>query len=91
MGVHSVNDGLRVNNCTLKVSLADNTFFFKTFSCSNQLRVKFVLLINFKLLTIANSFLLNIAEQENFSADKYENANYCWQFHINSRENFMLG
>ena len=31
---------------------------------------------------IANSFLLNIAEHENFSANKYENAN--------SRENFML-
>ena len=34
------------------------------------------------LLTIANSFLLNIAEHENFSANKYENANYCWHFHI---------
>ena len=37
--------------------------------------MKFVLLINLKLLTIANSFLLNIAEHENFSANKYENAN----------------
>ena len=27
----------------------------------------------------SNSFLLNIAEHENFSADKYEN---CWHFHI---------
>ena len=26
------------------------------------------------VLTIANSFLLNIAEHENFSANKYENA-----------------
>ena len=43
---------------------------------------KFVLLLNLKLLTIANSFLLNIAEHENFSANKYENANYCWHFHI---------
>ena len=34
--------------------------------------MKFVLLINLKLLTIANSFLLNIAEHENFSVDKYE-------------------
>ena len=33
--------------------------------------------INLKLLTIANSFLLNIAEHENFSANKYENADYC--------------
>ena len=43
---------------------------------------KFILLINLKFLTIANSFLLNIAEHENFSANKYENANYCWHFHI---------
>ena len=35
--------------------------------------MKFVLLINLKLLTNANSFLLNIAEHENFSANKYEN------------------
>ena len=33
---------------------------------------------------IANNgkFFLNIAEHENFSANKYENANYCWHFHI---------
>ena len=37
---------------------------------------------NLKLLTIANSFLLNIAEHENFSANKNENANYCCHFHI---------
>ena len=53
----------------------------KLFSCSTQLRRKFVLLINFKLLTIANSFLLNIAEDEIFSVNRYENANYCWHFH----------
>ena len=52
------------------------------FSCSNQLSMKFVLLINLKLQTIANSFLLNIAEDENFSANKYENANYCWHYLI---------
>ena len=38
--------------------------------------------INLKLLTIANSFLLNIAEHENFSANEYENANYGWHFHV---------
>ena len=58
----------------------------KLFSCfshsQTQLSMKFVLLINLKLLTIANSFLQNIAEHENFSANKYENANYCWHFHI---------
>ena len=27
-------------------------------------------------------FLPDIAEHENFSAYKYENANYCWHFHI---------
>ena len=40
--------------------------------------MKFVLLINLKLLIIANSFLLNIAEHENFSVNKYENASYCY-------------
>ena len=54
----------------------------KHFSCSTQLSMKFFMLINFKLLTIAHSFLLNVAEHENFSANKYENANYCWHFHI---------
>ena len=39
--------------------------------------------LNLKILTNANSFLLNtIAEHENFSANKYENANYCWHFRI---------
>ena len=54
----------------------------KLFSCSAQLSMKFVQLINLKLLTIANSFLLNIAEHEKFSATEYENANYYWDFHI---------
>ena len=52
----------------------------KLFSCSTQLSMNFVLLINLKLLTTANSFLLNIAEHENFSANKYENANLNWYF-----------
>ena len=65
--------------------------------------MKFALLMNLKLLTIANSFLLNIAEDENCSAIKYENANNI-SLLINmkmptivdifisiSRENFMLG
>ena len=38
--------------------------------------MKIVLLINLKLLTIADSFFRNRAEHENFSANKYENANY---------------
>ena len=41
-----------------------------------------VLLINLKLLTIANYFLLNIGEHENFSAIKYKNANNSWHFYI---------
>ena len=52
------------------------------FSCSTQLSMKFCVLINLKLLSIANSFLLNLAEHENFTANKYVNANYCWHFHI---------
>ena len=47
----------------------------KLFSCSTQLSMKFPLLINLRLLIIVNSFLLNLAEHENFSANKYENAN----------------
>ena len=52
----------------------------KLFSCSTQLSMKFFMLINLDLLMIANSFLLNIAEHEIFSANKYENANYCFIF-----------
>ena len=37
--------------------------------------MKIFMLINLKLQTTANSFSLNIAEHENFSANKYENAN----------------
>ena len=50
--------------------------------------MKFVLLINIKLLYIAISFLLNIAEHENLYANKYENANFCWHFHIYSQRKF---
>ena len=33
-------------------------------------------------------FVLNSAEHEIFSANKYENANYCWHFHIYKQRNF---
>ena len=63
----------------------------KLFFCATPLSMKFVL-----LLTIANPFFLNIAEHENFSANKYEND--CWHLKMIvgtlifiSRENFMLG
>ena len=36
----------------------------KLFSCSTQLSMNFFMLINLNLLTIENSFLLNIAEHE---------------------------
>ena len=52
--------------------------------------MKFVLLVNLKFLIIANFFLLNIAEHENFSANKYENVG-VGVFIFISRENFMLG
>ena len=54
----------------------------KLFSCSTQLSMKFFMLINLRLLTIAISLVLNIADHEHFSANKYENANYCWHFYI---------
>ena len=60
----------------------------KLFSCSTQPSMKFALLINLKILTIANSFLLIVAGHENFSANKYENDNYCWHFHISSQRKF---
>ena len=31
----------------------------------------------FQILTVANCFLLNIAEHDSFSAKKYENAKSC--------------
>ena len=71
------------------------------FSCSTQLSMTFFMLINLKLLTMPNSFSLNIAEHEIFSAYKYEsandkifsaykyeNANYRWHFHIYKQRNF---
>ena len=59
------------------------------FSCSAQLSVKFVLLIiNFKLLKISNSFLLNITEHENYPANKYENDNYCKHFRMYLQRTF---
>ena len=42
----------------------------KLFSCSTQVSMKFYLLLNLKLLTNANSFLLNNANHEIFSAKK---------------------
>ena len=32
--------------------------------------------------------MLNSAEHENFSANKYENANKSWHFHIYKQKNF---
>ena len=62
----------------------------KLFSCSTQLNMKFVLLINLKLLISENSFLLNIAEHENFSANKLKMPTIVGIFIFISRENFML-
>ena len=47
-----------------------------------QLSMKFFMLINLKLLAMPNSFLLNIAEHEDFSDNGCENVSYCWHFHI---------
>ena len=55
---------------------------YKTFFMLNSAEHEIVLLIDIKLLNIAISSLLNIAEHETFSANKYENANFCWHFHI---------
>ena len=55
---------------------------YKIFFNLNSAEHEIFMIINLKLLTIAISYLLNLAEHENFSANKYENANYCWHFHI---------
>ena len=55
---------------------------YKKIFMLNSAEHEIVLLINLRFLTIANSFLLYIAEHENFSANKYENANNSWHFHI---------
>ena len=44
-------------------------------SCPRGYKTFYMLLMNLKLLAIAICFLLNIDENENFSANKYENAN----------------
>ena len=62
----------------------------KRFSCSTQLSMEFVWLINLKLLTTANSFLLNIAENKNSTANKYGIPTIVGLFIFISRENFML-
>ena len=62
---------------------------YKTFSMLNLTKHEICFML--KIFTTANSVLLNIEEHEKFSANKYENANYYWHFHIFSRENFMLG
>ena len=56
-------------------------FFFAKYNWA-YIYVYFFSLQNLKSLTFSNSFLLNIAEHEAFSAKRYENANYCWHFHI---------
>ena len=55
---------------------------FKTFFMVNSTEHEIFMLINLKLLTTANSFLLNLDEHVNFSVNKYKNANYCWHFPI---------
>ena len=71
-----------INNSLQQPSSQVQAQVIKLFLCSTQLSMTFFMLINLKLLTTANSFLKNIAEHENSSANKYENANYCWHFHI---------
>ena len=44
----------------MQLSVASGPKVIKLFSYSTQLSINFVLLINLKLLTIANSFSLNI-------------------------------
>ena len=52
--------------------------------------MKFVLLINLKLLTLQILSLLNSAEHEIFSANKHENANNILHFHISRKFHAQL-
>ena len=87
-----MNARLQTKSQNRRKTLADPVWsgpeVVKLLLCSTQLSMKFVLLINLKLLTIANSVLLNISEHENFSANQYENANYCWHFYIYQQRKF---
>ena len=62
----------------------------KLFSCSTQLSMKFVLLINLKLLIFENSVLLNIAEHEISLLISIKMPTIVDIFILISRENFML-
>ena len=63
----------------------------KLCSCSTQLRIKVVLLINLKLLTLANFFLLNIDEHENDSANNMKMPTVVDMLRSISREHFLVG
>ena len=62
----------------------------KLFLCSTQISMKFVLLINLKLLTIANSFLLNITSMKISLLMNMKMPTFVGVFIFISRENFML-
>ena len=69
-GLHHCSQNLWKQKLKILLSLCgcSSPEVIKLFSCSTQLSMKSVLLINLKLLTIAYSFLLNIAEHEYFPA-----------------------
>ena len=83
-GVHMWHTSFGLITFVLIISLSIFLLYGpeRLFSYSTQLSMKFILLINPKLLTIVNSFLLSIGEHETFSANTYDNANYCRHFHI---------
>ena len=68
---------LFMNTCRLNKSGCE---VIKLVSCSTQLSMKVLLLVNLKFLTIANSFLPNISEHENFSGNKYEKCQLLFAF-----------
>ena len=67
--VHLQNQCFSVD-CISGCTLWPGPEVIKPFSCSTQMSMKFFMLIDLKILTIANPFLLNIAEHEIFSANK---------------------
>ena len=55
---------------------------YKTFLLLSSAKHEMFHAIKSQILTVANPFLPKTAEHEKFSANEYENCNYCGHFYI---------
>ena len=85
---------IKLFSCSTQLSMKFVLLIIQYIFIQHQANTRLLIAYNSicnKLLTNTNSSWLNIAEHENFFANKYENANFCWHFYIFiSRENFIL-